>query len=75
MTEEVKRLRAEAEQWIKDHGPSGLFGHCPSRSCWNCNQAHEHLKQADYPIECFECGHIYFRGIRLTEGAPTPNHA
>jgi len=75
MTEEVKRLRAEAEQWMKEHGPSGIFGPCPSRSCWNCNPAHEGLKNADYPIECFECGHTYFRGVRLTENEDAPPSA
>ena len=36
------------------------------RSCWNCNEAHEHLKERDYPILCFECGKWYFKGTCIT---------
>jgi PHP family Zn ribbon phosphoesterase len=36
------------------------------RSCWNCNLAHEHLKQAEYPIRCFDCGHWYYKGVDIT---------
>ena len=38
------------------------------RTCWNCNPAHEHLKEcADYVILCFACGRYYFRGVDITE--------
>ena len=67
LSDKVNELRVEAEKWVKDNGSSGLFGPFPNRSCWNCNSAHERLKDADYPIECFNCGHIYFRGERITE--------
>jgi len=63
----IEKLRKEAEQWAKDNPEGGIFGHFISRSCWNCNSAHEHLKKADYPIQCFDCGHIYFKGVQLTE--------
>jgi len=62
----IKQLRIEVEQWIKENPNSGLYGDIPNRSCWDCNEAHEHLKNADYPIQCFECGHIYYKGIKLT---------
>ena len=61
-----EKLRKEVEQWVKDHPNSGLFGDIPNRSCWNCNKAHEYLKKADYPIQCFECGNIFYKGIQLT---------
>jgi hypothetical protein len=35
------------------------------RSCWNCNPAHEHLKDRGL-IVCFECGHWYLNGVDLT---------
>ena len=73
LREKAEQAQAEAEQWVEDNGPSGLFGPFPSRSCWICNPAHEGLKQADYPIHCFECGHKYFRGVRLTEGTGKEN--
>lgn len=63
----VETLRKEAEAWLEKNGPSGIMGQFPNRSCWNCNGSHEHLKKADFPIDCFECGHIYFKGVRLTE--------
>jgi len=37
------------------------------RSCWNCNTAHEHLKDpAAGLILCFECGHWFLDGVDLT---------
>lgn len=39
------------------------------RSCWNCNAAHEHLRQAEYVIMCFDCGHWFYKGHDLTEEA------
>ena len=32
------------------------------RSCWNCNSAHKHLKNADYIIYCIWCGKMYYKG-------------
>ena len=38
------------------------------RSCWNCNGAHEHLKQATYVVWCVAgCGNYYYKGIQLNE--------
>lgn len=67
VSKKVEKLRKEAEEWVKINGPSGIMGPFPNRSCWNCNSGHEHLKKADYPIQCFVCGHIYFKGVKLTE--------
>jgi hypothetical protein len=54
-------------EWLKKNGPSGIISAFPNRSCWNCNGAHEFLKKVDYPFDCFECGNIYFKGIKITE--------
>jgi len=35
------------------------------RSCWNCNSAHEHLKNEKYLIYCFACGRFYLNGNEL----------
>lgn len=37
------------------------------RSCWKCNGAHEHLKECEIPLLCFECGKWYFMGVDITE--------
>jgi hypothetical protein len=67
----IQLLREEAKQWVEDNGPSGLLGVFPTRSCWNCNPAHEWMKtDMETPYECFECGHTYFKGERLTEETP-----
>ena len=29
------------------------------RSCWECNQAHEHLKQVNVLHVCFDCGRYW----------------
>lgn len=66
--EKINELRKEAQEWLKEHGPSGLLGGFPTRSCWNCNQAHMWMKtDMETPYECLVCGHIYFKGERLTE--------
>jgi hypothetical protein len=67
VTEQIKILRNKVIEWAKQNQNSGIFGNLPNRSCWNCNSAHEHLKKAEYPIECFDCGHIYYKGVDLTE--------
>jgi PHP family Zn ribbon phosphoesterase len=56
---DINKLRAEAEKAFRD-------GDYAFRSCWMCNQAHEHLKEVDYMIECFECGRYYFKGVDIT---------
>lgn len=36
------------------------------RSCWRCNGAHEHLKNADYVVYCvLGCGRFYWKGIEI----------
>lgn len=37
------------------------------RSCWECNGAHEHLKNCAIPLNCFECGKWFFKGIEISE--------
>ena len=66
ITEQIKQLRIEVEKWIIENPNLGLYGDIPNRSCWNCNLAHERLKNADYPIQCYECGHVYYKGVQLT---------
>lgn len=45
---------------------SEVDGAAPAlRSCWHCNGAHDHLKDADF-FTCFACGISYVRGF------PTP---
>lgn len=39
------------------------------RSCWECNPAHEHLKNATGRFVCFECGRYYENGAFLTSKA------
>lgn len=69
----IEKLRTEAEAWVKKHGPSGIIGLFPSRTCWHCNTAHAWMKKdKETPYQCFECGHVYFKGERLTE-EDTPN--
>lgn len=68
----VSELQKEAEAWVKKNGHCGLMGPFPTRSCWNCNPAHEWMKtDMDTPYECYECGHIYFKGVRLTTINPS----
>ena len=63
----VADLRKEAREWLKKNGPSGIMGPWVNRSCWNCDSAHEHLKKADFPIQCFDCGEIFFKGVKISE--------
>lgn len=42
------------------------IGECELRSCWECNPAHEHLKEHGL-INCFECGKFFYKGIDVTE--------
>jgi hypothetical protein len=68
VSKKIDMLWKEAEAWAEKNGPSGIFGVFPSRSCWNCNSAHGWMKtDMDTPYECFHCGHVYFKGERLTE--------
>ena len=60
MSVEAKRVKARSLLFA-DPTKLGL------RSCWNCNPAHEHLKDAEYVINCFSCGHYFFEGEDVTE--------
>jgi hypothetical protein len=44
------------------------------RSCWNCNGAHEHLKQADYVVWCVAgCDNYYYKGVKLNADTEAPD--
>ena len=57
----VEEARKKAKAILKKDGANFEW-----RSCWNCNGAHEHLKDHGL-INCFECGHWYYQGIDITE--------
>jgi ribosomal protein S27E len=42
-------------------------GNFAIRSCWNCNNAHEHLKNSGCLINCFSCGKWFYKGVDITE--------
>jgi hypothetical protein len=52
----------QADAYLATNGK----GSYAMRSCWNCNEAHEHLKDRAYPISCPWCGHWYFKGVDIT---------
>jgi len=58
----IKTLRKEAKKILKKDKANFVW-----RSCWNCNSAHGHLKDRDYIINCFNCGHWFYKGIDITE--------
>lgn len=63
---DIAEARKQADDYMRENGA----GSYAMRSCWNCNSAHEHLKDADYPILCgFGCGHWYFKGVDITESS------
>lgn len=37
------------------------------RSCWNCNVAHEYLRKSETPFHCWDCGHVFYKGVQLSE--------
>ena len=57
----IKELREEASELVNIDVNNLCY-----RSCWNCNGAHEHLKEADFVILCYECGKYYFKGVDIT---------
>jgi hypothetical protein len=60
------RAREAATKLYEEHGTSII----QMRSCWNCNEAHEHLKDPDAGvISCFVCGHFFYDGQDITEEA------
>jgi len=58
----IKEARRKAKAMLKKDPTCYAW-----RSCWKCNGAHEHLKEAEYPINCFACGHWYYKGIDITQ--------
>lgn len=69
---ELTKLRTEAKKLIAKN-----IDNLAMRSCWDCNGAHEHLKEVDYVIICtMGCGHYYYKGVDITvpdEPTPTKN--
>jgi hypothetical protein len=55
-------LRIEARELVNQD-----MDNLAMRSCWDCNPAHEHLKEVDYVITCFDCGRFFYKGIDITE--------
>ena len=58
---DLEALRAEAAAILKKDNTNFAM-----RSCWNCNSGHEYLKEADYIIWCFSCGHWFYKGMDIT---------
>lgn len=56
-------LRKEASAYLADAKENGEPGYA-YRSCWECNPAHEHLKEAEMPILCNSCGNWFFKGVK-----------
>lgn len=59
-TTNLEQLRQEAKEKMQNVDNMAM------RSCWNCNPAHEHLKEAEYVISCFGCGHWFYKGTDIT---------
>ena len=65
--QQTEELKEEAAKKITER-------HFAFRSCWNCNTAHEYLKNANYVINCFGCGRWFYKGVDITsdnEAEPT----
>jgi hypothetical protein len=63
MTQEEARKEAAGKDWCY-------------RTCWNCNGAHEHLKNADYIVACvIGCGNLYYKGVQLNDDLPEEQDA
>jgi len=57
----IEEARAAARIYMQHNNPV-------IRSCWNCNLAHEHLKNAEYPFMCaMGCGHWFYKGVDITK--------
>ena len=50
---------------IKEYEERLKKGEPALRSCWKCNSAHKHLKNADYLIYCIWCGNLYLKGTEV----------
>jgi len=51
----------EFDTYIRDEGEPAL------RSCWECNSAHEHLKDTPFLHSCFICDRMWIHGRYLDE--------
>ena len=61
----INQLRDEAWKLLKKTKWECFF----LRSCWKCNSAHEHFKNGkwgDWVLQCFSCGHWYYKGKDIT---------
>lgn len=61
---------AAANRWISNPANTPLM-----RSCWDCEPAHQHLRQADYVFFCAQCGHWFFQGQDITRKEVRPRMA
>ena len=59
---EIEEARLKAFQIIDNDE----FDRISLRSCWVCNLAHAHLVNREL-LKCFECSHLYYYGLDLTE--------
>lgn len=57
----IKEARKKAKEILKKDPTNYII-----RSCWECNNAHEHLKDAEL-LNCLWCGNWYYKGIKITE--------
>lgn len=62
LANETESIRQQAMDLLDERGPQAFS----FRSCWKCNGAHEHLRGADYVINCNTCGGWFFRGYEIT---------
>jgi len=58
---EKLRFNALTQEQAKAHADKFEGQKFDLRSCWNCNGAHEHLK--DRVVRCFACGVLYVGDI------------
>lgn len=58
----VEQARDLAEKYMNEHADKPFS----FRSCWECNYAHEHLKTLDSPLNCFDCGKWFYKGIDIS---------
>ena len=57
---EIDEARKKAIKILREHPEVAEL-----RSCWNCNPAHEHLKN-HLLVNCYDCGHWYYNGLDIT---------
>lgn len=64
VAKEMERFNSLSPDEAKDLIAAMNGKEAAMRSCWYCNGAHEHLKNADYPIICaMGCGIWYLKGF------------